>query len=82
MYTAAGLFTLLGMTDHTVVVNSGLYTLVQLAANDELSTWRAEHPEFGVAVFTCATGLHVSELVGEAETSVTISGRRVVSAHP
>ena len=64
------------MTDHTVVVNSGLYTLVQLAANDELSTWRAEHPEFGVAVFTCAAGLHVSELVEEAETSITTSGRR------
>ena len=66
------------MTDHTVVVNSGLYTLVQLAADDELSTWRAEHPEFGIAVFTCATGLHVSELVEEAETSVMTSGRRVV----
>src|SRR5690606_33773085 len=64
------------MTDHTIVVNSGLYTLVQLAANDELSTWRAEAPAFGIAVFTCATGLHVSELVEEAETSVSTSGRR------
>jgi hypothetical protein len=64
------------MTDHTVVVNSGLYTLVQLAANDELSTWQAKHPEFGIAVFTCATGLNISELVQEAETSITTSGRR------
>src|SRR5690554_5080646 len=64
------------MTDHTVVVNSGLYTLVQLAANAELSTWRAEHPEFGIAVFTCAAGLHISELVEEAEASMTTSGRR------
>src|SRR5690606_13824580 len=64
------------LPDHTIVVNSGLYTLVQLAANDELSTCRAEHPEFGIAVFTCATGLHISELVEEAETSVTTSGRR------
>ena len=64
--------------DHTIVVNSGLYALVQLAANDELSTWRAEHPEFGVAVFTCAAGLHVSKLVEEAETNVATSGRRVV----
>lgn len=75
----AGLLTLLRMTDdHAIVVTSGLYTLVQLAANDELSTWRAKHPEFGIAVFTCATGLHVSELVEEAKTSVTTSGRRVV----
>jgi hypothetical protein len=79
LHTMAGLLTLLRMTDdHTIVVNSGLYTLVQLAANDELSTWRAKHPEFGIAVFTCATGLHVSELVEEAKTSVTTSGRRVV----
>lgn len=79
LHTMAGLLTLLRMTDdHAIVVNSGLYTLVQLAANDELSTWRAKHPEFGIAVFTCATGLHVSELVEEAETSVTTSGRRVV----